>query len=104
MGMGNWSHGLGPIASPSGVTEGRWSRICFPHTVNGTPRARGFERQTLQGAVGGSALNRQERAVFRWEGFSRGHGGGSGAVDPLGELEREALYRLASGGRSGARR
>lgn len=55
--------------------------------------------------VGTRGPNRvdDDEPVFREVRFPSGHRGGSGADDPLGELERAALYRLVSGGTAGAR-
>ena len=56
--------------------------------------------------VGTRGPNRvdDDEPVLREVRFPSRHRGGSGTDDPLGELERAALYRLVSGGRSGARR
>lgn len=56
--------------------------------------------------VGTRGPNRvdDDEPVFREVRFPSGHRGGSETDDPLGELERAALYRLVSGGTAGARR
>ena len=62
-----------------------------------------FEFEVV-GIRGLNVVDDDDDPIFREVRFPSRHRGGSGTDDPLGELERAALYRLVSGGRSGARR